>query len=370
MPAMARNRTSWSTNPAILINCLNMLQDKNEDKNYCSHPHEAVFVGLLENLWNQGKLNAANQQCLRDLRAVVLHRSGQGLGRDCSQTEHAQITVFPWTSGRVLRPVSLDLLQQNMAESKDFDKTFKILVLGDSGVGKSCLIFRFTDDIFSDSYISTIGKVCRISQLDEERCLRCFRVCEGIALYKRVVIVSRHCAITILRSLITAKENAEFKCCSEDFSGGREVNKLLALHKTSRTLIMHQMQTMAVALTCCGDLRLQGNFQKIRSCFSSVSWTPRQSSRTVITSVCSRQRSWSRAESELNVVVIHLLMPSLFKYYAAVLGIRSWWTVNSAVFQLHLIWNDEQTVQSWTLLFRALTIDESRIEHCRDAIPT
>lgn len=41
----------------------------------------------------------------------------------------------------------------------DFECTYKILVLGDSGVGKTCLIFRFTEDIFSDSYISTIGKL-------------------------------------------------------------------------------------------------------------------------------------------------------------------------------------------------------------------
>ena len=41
---------------------------------------------------------------------------------------------------------------------KEFDTTFKILVLGDSGVGKTCLIFRFTEDVFSDSYISTIGE--------------------------------------------------------------------------------------------------------------------------------------------------------------------------------------------------------------------
>ena len=41
---------------------------------------------------------------------------------------------------------------------KDYELTYKILILGDSGVGKTCLIFRFIEDIFSDSYISTIGK--------------------------------------------------------------------------------------------------------------------------------------------------------------------------------------------------------------------
>ena len=42
---------------------------------------------------------------------------------------------------------------------KDYEATYKILILGDSGVGKTCLIFRFIENIFSDSYISTIGKL-------------------------------------------------------------------------------------------------------------------------------------------------------------------------------------------------------------------
>ena len=37
------------------------------------------------------------------------------------------------------------------------DYLFKLLIIGDSGVGKSCLLLRFSDDIFTDSFISTIG---------------------------------------------------------------------------------------------------------------------------------------------------------------------------------------------------------------------
>jgi len=33
----------------------------------------------------------------------------------------------------------------------------KLLLIGDSGVGKSCLLLRFTENNFNDSYISTIG---------------------------------------------------------------------------------------------------------------------------------------------------------------------------------------------------------------------
>lgn len=38
-----------------------------------------------------------------------------------------------------------------------YDYLFKLLLIGDSGVGKSCLLLRFADDSYTDSYISTIG---------------------------------------------------------------------------------------------------------------------------------------------------------------------------------------------------------------------
>jgi len=39
----------------------------------------------------------------------------------------------------------------------EYDYLFKLLLIGDSGVGKSCLLLRFADDSYTESYISTIG---------------------------------------------------------------------------------------------------------------------------------------------------------------------------------------------------------------------
>lgn len=44
----------------------------------------------------------------------------------------------------------------------DFAATYKILVLGDSNVGKTCIVHRFCDERYYETYISTIGKfLCR-----------------------------------------------------------------------------------------------------------------------------------------------------------------------------------------------------------------
>lgn len=38
-----------------------------------------------------------------------------------------------------------------------YDYLIKLLLIGDSGVGKSCLLLRFSDDAFTPSFITTIG---------------------------------------------------------------------------------------------------------------------------------------------------------------------------------------------------------------------
>lgn len=47
-----------------------------------------------------------------------------------------------------------------------YDSLFKILLIGDSGVGKSCLLLRFADDTYTDSYISTIGVDFKIKTIE------------------------------------------------------------------------------------------------------------------------------------------------------------------------------------------------------------
>ena len=41
--------------------------------------------------------------------------------------------------------------------NKEYDYLFKLVIIGNSAVGKSSLLVRFADDSFSENYLATIG---------------------------------------------------------------------------------------------------------------------------------------------------------------------------------------------------------------------
>jgi len=49
----------------------------------------------------------------------------------------------------------------NLLMAKTYDYLFKLLLIGDSGVGKTCILFRFSEDAFNSTFISTIGTTRR-----------------------------------------------------------------------------------------------------------------------------------------------------------------------------------------------------------------
>ena len=49
---------------------------------------------------------------------------------------------------------------------ENYDHLYKILIIGDSGVGKSCIMSRFADDSYTESYISTIGVDFKIRTIE------------------------------------------------------------------------------------------------------------------------------------------------------------------------------------------------------------
>merc|ERR1712137_309336 len=56
------------------------------------------------------------------------------------------------------RKQNMSAASNNSSGSKPaYDYLIKLLLIGDSGVGKSCLLLRFSDDSFTPSFITTIG---------------------------------------------------------------------------------------------------------------------------------------------------------------------------------------------------------------------
>jgi Ras-related protein Rab-1A len=50
--------------------------------------------------------------------------------------------------------------------NREYDHLFKFVIVGNSSVGKSCLLLRFADDQFSENYMTTIGVDFRFKTLN------------------------------------------------------------------------------------------------------------------------------------------------------------------------------------------------------------
>jgi Ras-related protein Rab-8A len=74
------------------------------------------------------------------------------------------------SSGRS-RTNSIINLKLFMSSGNDYDHLYKLLLIGNSGVGKSCTLLRFTDDSFTPSFITTIGIDFKIRtiEVDDKR---------------------------------------------------------------------------------------------------------------------------------------------------------------------------------------------------------
>ena len=49
--------------------------------------------------------------------------------------------------------------------SNAYDFLAKVLIIGDSGVGKTCLLLRFCENNFTTSHLATIGNISFVNVL-------------------------------------------------------------------------------------------------------------------------------------------------------------------------------------------------------------
>lgn len=92
------------------------------------------------------------------------------------------------------------------SSSKNFDYLFKIVLVGDSGVGKSNLLSRFTRDTFSIEEKSTIGVefATRIIQIDNVKIKAQIWVCS--------IIRNKYSAVININSIICHKYDVRLIC--------------------------------------------------------------------------------------------------------------------------------------------------------------
>lgn len=65
----------------------------------------------------------------------------------------------------VYKNIKKNYLLTNMI-SQDVDFIFKVLIIGDSSVGKSNILLRYTDNIFHETFLPTIGVDFKMKNVD------------------------------------------------------------------------------------------------------------------------------------------------------------------------------------------------------------
>ena len=56
-----------------------------------------------------------------------------------------------------------------MSHAPNYDMQIKLLMIGDSGVGKTCLLLRYANDSFSPTFITTIGIDFKIKNIEVDQ---------------------------------------------------------------------------------------------------------------------------------------------------------------------------------------------------------
>jgi len=80
---------------------------------------------------------------------------------------------------------------QKESSDQNFDYMFKILIIGNSSVGKTSFLFRYADDSFTPAFVSTVGidfKVKTIYRNDKRIKLQIWVCTTDVRLYVSILL--------------------------------------------------------------------------------------------------------------------------------------------------------------------------------------
>jgi len=60
----------------------------------------------------------------------------------------------------------MSIRKKNPKTDSSHDLVLKVIIIGDSGVGKTNILTRYCEGIFKDSYVATIGVDFKIKMVD------------------------------------------------------------------------------------------------------------------------------------------------------------------------------------------------------------
>lgn len=94
---------------------------------------------------------------------------------------------------------------QKDAADQNFDYMFKLLIIGNSSVGKTSFLFRYADDSFTSAFVSTVGidfKVKTVFRHDKRVKLQIWvrTIC-----YNLIMLIISNSASTLLNNILFYK---------------------------------------------------------------------------------------------------------------------------------------------------------------------
>ena len=74
-----------------------------------------------------------------------------------NKTHLTSFSFFVFFPNTQMASASVDNKWQKDAADQNFDYMFKLLIIGNSSVGKTSFLFRYADDSFTSAFVSTVG---------------------------------------------------------------------------------------------------------------------------------------------------------------------------------------------------------------------